>query len=120
MKKILIVEDEELNLDLLIQLLEDRYELFTAKDGVSAVTMAGEEEPDLILMDMRLPVIDGWEATRLIKSGETTGNIPVIGLSSYAMSGDSERAYAAGCDAYMTKPLDEDLLFEKLEKLLGE
>jgi CheY-like chemotaxis protein len=120
MKKILIVEDEDLNLDLLIQLLEERYELITAKDGASAVDLASREKPDLILMDMRLPVMDGWEATRRIKTGETTGDIPVIGLSSHAMTSDTEKAFAAGCDEYMTKPLDEDWLFEKLEGLLGE
>jgi CheY-like chemotaxis protein len=120
MKKILIVEDVDLNLDLLVQLLEDDYTLFAARDGQEGVEMAGSERPDLILMDMSLPVLDGWEATRRIKGEAATAAIPVIGLSAHAMDGDSEKALAAGCDAYLTKPIDDELLFQKLAEYLGD
>ena len=119
MKKILIVEDVELNVDLLTQLLEDDYELVVAGDGEKGLALAGQERPDLILMDMSLPVIDGWEATRRIKADAALKHIPVIGLSAHAMSGDADKARAAGCDDYMTKPVDEELLLKKLEGLLG-
>lgn len=120
MKKILIVEDADLNIDLLTQLLEDQYELVVAKDGAQGVALAAREKPDLILMDMSLPVIDGYEATRRIRAEGTLNHIPIIGLSAHAMSGDEQKARAAGCDDYMVKPLDERLLFERLEKLLGK
>ncbi|MEN8172243.1 MAG: response regulator [Chloroflexota bacterium] len=116
MKRILIVEDVDLNLDLLIQLLEDDYEFLVARNGASGVEMAVSEKPDLILMDMSLPIMDGWEATRRIKSTKNIAQIPVIGLSAHAMAGDREKALGAGCDDYLTKPVDEDLLFETLEK----
>jgi len=119
MKKILIVEDVELNVDLLTQLLEDDFSLVVAGDGEQGVTLAGQERPDLILMDMSLPVIDGWEATRRVKADAALRHIPIIGLSAHAMSGDADRALAAGCDDYMTKPVDEDLLLEKVKGLLG-
>lgn len=119
MKKILIVEDVELNLELLVQLLEDDYELVIAKDGAMGLEMAAVEMPDLILMDMSLPVLDGWEATRAIKANQTLSHIPVIGLSAHAMSGDQQKALAAGCNDYLTKPLDEDLLVEKLHFFLA-
>jgi two-component system cell cycle response regulator DivK len=90
MKKILIVEDMEINIDLLLQLLEDEYDLLVARNGVEALRIAAEEKPDLILMDMALPVMDGWETTRKIKSDEAIKHIPIIGLSSHAMSGDAE------------------------------
>ncbi len=119
MKKILIVEDVEVNVDLLTQLLEEDYRLVDAGDGAQGVALAEQEKPDLILMDMSLPVMDGWEATRRIKTAEALKHIPVIGISAHAMSGDAERAREAGCDDYMTKPVDEALLFEKLGKWLG-
>jgi len=119
MKKILIVEDVDLNLDLLIQLLEDDFIIVSARDGATGVQMAGEQNPDLILMDMSLPVMDGWEATQRIKSETKTSSIPVIGLSAHAMNGDREKALAAGCDDYLTKPIDEELLFLKLSEFLG-
>jgi CheY-like chemotaxis protein len=119
MKKILIVEDVELNMELLIQLLEDDYELITATDGQSGVDRAQSDTPDLILMDMSLPVIDGWEATTKIKADAQTKNIPVIGLSAHAMQGDREKAIEAGCDDYLTKPLDDVLLLEKLQGYLS-
>lgn len=120
MKKILIIEDVELNLELLTQLLEDEYELIAAKDGEQGVIMAAQERPDLILMDMSLPVMNGWEATRRLKANEVLKHIPVIALTAHAMSGDEAQARAAGCDDYLTKPLNEDLLFEKVKRLLGE
>ena len=119
MKKILIVEDVELNLDLLVQLLEDTYDLVIARDGLVGVKKAISENPDLIIMDMALPQLDGWEATRQIKSIESLNHIPIIGLSSHAMPGDTEKALAAGCDEYLTKPLDESLLFTMLDQYLG-
>jgi len=119
-KKILIVEDVEFNLDLLVQLLEDDYELLTAGDGARGVELASQEKPDLILMDMSLPVMDGWEATRRIKADESLQRVPVIGLSAHAMNGDRDKALASGCDDYLTKPLDEDVLFAKLAALLGK
>lgn len=118
MKKIMIVEENELNIDLLVQLLEDEYELITVLNGAEAVKLAAQEIPDLILMDMAMPVMDGWEATRRIKAQDALREIPIIGLSSYAMVGDAEKALEAGCDDYLTKPLDEDLLFEKLNNFL--
>lgn len=120
MKKILIVEDVQLNVDLLVQLLEDEYELIIAKDGAEGVEMTLQEKPDLILMDMALPVMDGWDATHRIKSDQTLRHIPVLGISSHAMAGDSEKALRAGCDDYLTKPLDEELLFQKLDQYLTE
>jgi two-component system cell cycle response regulator DivK len=119
MKKILIVEDVEFNLDLLVQLLEDDYELAIARDGAAGVEVAAAENPDLILMDMSLPVLDGWQATRTIKADPNLSHIPVIGLSAHAMSGDRQKALDAGCSEYLTKPLDEDLLAEKLNLFLG-
>jgi two-component system, cell cycle response regulator DivK len=118
-KKILIVEDVELNRDLLTQLLEDDYELVSAADGAAGVEKAASEQPDLILMDLSLPVIDGWEATRRIKAAAATAAIPIIALTAHAMSGDEEKARAAGCDDFMTKPIDEELLFAKLQRWLG-
>ncbi len=120
MKKILIVEDVEMNIDLLEQLLEDDYDIVKAMDGKQGVTMAELEKPDLILMDMSLPVMDGWEATRHIKGNPALQHIVVVALTAHAMKGDEEKAREAGCDDFLTKPLDEDLLFERLEHYLGE
>lgn len=117
MKTVLIVEDIDLNIDVLVQLLEDDYQLLVAKDGAQGVTMTEQLKPDLVLMDISLPVMDGYEATRAIR--KTLPHLPVIGLSAHAMQGDAEKALAAGCNAYLTKPIDEDLLFEKLEEYLG-
>ena len=119
MKRILIVEDVELNRDLLIQLLEEDYALVIATDGAAGVAKAADERPDLILMDLSLPDIDGWEATQRIKADPVTARIPVIALTAHAMSGDEDRAKAAGCDDFLTKPIDEDLLFAKLRRWLG-
>jgi two-component system, cell cycle response regulator DivK len=117
MKKILIVEDVDLNIELLTQLLEDDYELVVAKDGEQGVAMAAAEHPDLVLMDMSLPLCDGYEATRRIRAGGLS--MPIIGVSAHAMAGDAERAIAAGCDDYLTKPVNDALLFDKVEKYLG-
>src|SRR5437763_14552981 len=119
MKRILIVEDVELNRDLLTQLLEEDYELVSAADGAAGVEKATSEQPDLILMDLSLPVIDGWEATRRIKAAAATAAIPIIALTAHAMSGDEEKARAAGCDDFMTKPIDEELRFSKRHRWLG-
>jgi len=100
----------------LIQLLEEKYAIVTARDGASGVAAASHEKPDLILMD--IPVLDGWEATRRIKLDDELANIPIIGLSSRAMHGDAEKAILAGCDDYLTKPFDENELYQKLEYFL--
>jgi CheY-like chemotaxis protein len=119
MKKILIVEDIEVNRDLLIQLLEEDYALSIATDGAAGVAKAARERPDLILMDLSLPVIDGWKATQRIKANPVTARIPVIAITAHAMSGDEYKAKAVGCDDFLTKPIDEDLLFAMLHRWLG-
>ena len=120
MHTILIVEDVEFNLDLLVQLLEDDYSILTACDGATGIALAERTRPDLILMDLSLPVIDGWEATRRIKANAALRAIPIIALTAHAMSGDEEKAKAAGCDDYLSKPIDEDLLYAKLRLFLGD
>jgi two-component system cell cycle response regulator DivK len=120
MPKILVVEDVEFNRDLIVQLLEDDYEVLTAADGAEGIRLAEQERPDLILMDLSLPVIDGWEATRRIKADKALKGIPIIALSAHAMRGDEEKARQSGCDDYLSKPLDEDLLFAKLTTFLGQ
>jgi CheY-like chemotaxis protein len=119
MKKILVVEDVDFNRDLLVQLLEDDYEVIEAVNGQEGVELAEREGPDLILMDLSLPVMDGWEATRQLKANDNLRSIPVIALTAHAMKGDEERALAAGCDDYLVKPLDEDELIAKIQKYLG-
>lgn len=117
MKTILIVEDIELNIDLITQLLEDDYRLLVARDGAQGVALAEEKRPDLVIMDIALPVMDGYEATRRIRAQFPM--LPILGLSSHAMTGDAEKARAAGCNDYLTKPIDEDLLRQKLVEYLG-
>ena len=118
--KILLVEDNEMNQDMLTRRLERRgYQVVLAADGEQGIAMASSERPDLILMDMSLPVVDGWDATRRIKSDPTTSSIPVIALTAHAMSGDRERAMQAGCDDYDTKPIELPRLLGKVEALLG-
>lgn len=119
MKKVLIVEDVAFNRELLEQLLEDDYEIHTATDGAQGVAEAERIMPDVILMDLSLPVMDGWAATRALKADAALQHIPVIVLTAHAMHGDEEKARACGCDDYLTKPVDEDLLFEKLARYLG-
>jgi len=116
MKTILIVEDIDLNIDLLTQLLEDDYNLLVAKDGAQGVDIALQNNPDLILMDISLPVMDGYDTTKKIR--ETLKSTPIIGLSAHAMSGDDEKAKEAGCNDYLTKPLDSKLLFQKINEYL--
>ena len=119
MKKILIVEDIELNVDLLTQILEDHYEVVVAHNGAQGVALAVEHRPDAIVMDMSLPIMDGWEATHRIRANEVTKDIPIIGLSAHAMSGDADKAITVGCSAYLTKPIDDTLLLKRLSELLG-
>ena len=119
MKTILIVEDVALNRDLLVQLLEEDYRLVLAGDGVAALEQAAQARPDLVLMDLSLPRMDGWEATRRLKADAALAGIPVIVLSAHAMRGDEERAHASGCDDFLTKPIDEVLLYQKLARYLG-
>jgi two-component system cell cycle response regulator DivK len=119
MKKILIVEDVDFNRDLLTQLLEDEFEVIAATDGQVGIATAERERPDLILMDLSLPVIDGWEATRRLKSHAELKTIPIIALTAHAMRGDEAKARASGCDDFLTKPIDEVLLFQLLNRYLG-
>lgn len=117
MKTVLIVEDIDLNIDLLVQLLEDDYSVLVARDGAQGVALALDCRPDLVLMDISLPIMDGYEATREIR--KSLPGLPIIGLSAHAMHGDAEMALAAGCSDYLTKPIDEDLLLRKLQEHLG-
>ena len=119
MAKILIVEDNEMNREMLSRRLERRgFAIVMAVDGQQGVDMARSEKPDLILMDMSLPVMDGWTATRTIKDDAETAGIPVIALTAHAMAGDREKAMAAGCDDYDTKPIELPRLLEKIGKFL--
>ncbi len=121
MSKILLVEDNEMNRDMLLRRLKRRgYEVLMAVDGGQGVAMAHTESPDLILMDMSLPVMDGWEATRQIKADPGTQTIPIIALTAHAMSGDREKCLQAGCDDYDTKPVEFPRLLAKIEALLGQ
>jgi len=121
MRKILLVEDNEMNRDMLSRRLERRgYQVLIAVDGEQGVAMARSETPDLILMDMSLPVLDGWEATRTIKAAPETRNIPIIALTAHAMVGDRDKVIAAGCDDYDTKPIELPRLLEKIDKLIGK
>lgn len=119
MPKVLIVEDDEMNRDMLSRRLERRgFSVAIAKDGRQGVEMARSEKPDLVLMDMSLPVMDGWSATRTIKADPELSKIPVIALTAHAMEGDREKALAAGCDEYDTKPVDLPRLLGKMQKFL--
>jgi len=121
MPKILLVEDNEMNRDMLSRRLVRRgAEVLTATDGAQGVEMAQAEQPDLILMDMSLPVMDGWEATRTLKAASETKEIPIIALTAHAMAGDQEKCHAAGCDDYDTKPVDFARLTSKIQAILGE
>ncbi|MGY5810844.1 response regulator [Rhizobium sp. LEGMi198b] len=120
MVKILLVEDNEMNRDMLSRRLEKRgYEVVSATDGLAGVEAAMTERPDLVLMDMSLPVIDGWEATKRIKRNPLTAAIPVIALTAHAMAGDREKAIEAGCDDYDTKPIELPGLLDKIARLTG-
>ncbi len=118
--KVLLVEDNEMNRDMLSRrLARNGFEVVMAVDGQQAVTMAGSESPDIILMDMSLPVVDGWEATRRVKADPATQAIPVIALTAHAMSEDESKARAAGCDDFDTKPVDIQRLIGKMQALVG-
>ena len=120
MAKILIVEDNEMNRDMLSRRLIRRgFEIVMAVDGAEGIAAAKTETPDLVLMDMSLPVVDGWEATRRLKADAATAAIPVIGLTAHAMAGDRDRVIEAGCDDYDTKPVELPRLLQKIEALLA-
>ena len=120
MPRILLVEDNEMNRDMLSRRLERRgYEVTIAVDGQQGVAMAQSESPDVILMDMSLPVMDGWEATRTLKSSPDTKDIPIIALTAHAMSTDRDKAMEAGCDDYDTKPIELTRLLAKIEALIA-
>ena len=121
MPKILLVEDNEMNRDMLSRrLLKAGFEMVIAVDGERAIDLARSEAPDLILMDISLPGLDGWEATRRLKARPETRSIPIIALTAHAMAGDREKSLAAGCNDYDTKPIDFRRLVEKIQGLLGK
>ena len=118
MPKVLIVEDNEMNRDMLARRLQRRgFDVVIAVDGAEGVAMSKTEKPDIILMDMSLPVMNGWEATRAIKADQTTQHMPVIALTAHSMAGDREKAMEAGCDDYDTKPVELPRLLEKMAAL---
>ena len=122
MTKVLYVEDNDDNVYMLkmrLELLGD-FDVVAAPDGEQGCAMALSERPDVILMDLEMPVVDGWEATRRIKANAALRHIPIIALTAHAMTGDEEKAREVGCDDYLSKPIDEDLLFEKLRHFLGD
>ena len=120
MNKILLVEDNEMNRDMLARRLQKRgYEVLLAIDGLLAVEMTQKEKPDQVLMDMSLPGLDGWEASRRLKADAATAGIPIIALTAHAMAEDREKALAAGCNEFETKPVDLTSLLAKMETLLG-
>ena len=120
MAKLLLVEDNEMNRDMLSRRLIRRgFEVILAEDGEQGVAMAREALPDLILMDMSLPVLDGWEATRRLKADDATRSIPIVALTAHAMSGDRDKALAVGCEDYDTKPIELPRLLEKIYRILG-
>ena len=120
MTKVLLVEDNEMNRDMLSRRLIRRgFQVVFAMDGQQGIDLARSERPDVILMDMSLPIVDGWEASRRLKADDATRSVPVIGLTAHAMSGDREKAIEAGCDDYDTKPVELDRLIGKIERLIG-
>ncbi len=120
MARILLVEDNEMNRDMLSRRLSKRgHDVVIAVDGQQGITLAASEDPDIILLDMSLPVMDGWEAARHIKADEATASIPIIALTAHAMAGDREKCLAAGCDDYDTKPIEFKRLLGKIDALLG-
>jgi CheY-like chemotaxis protein len=120
MPRILLVEDNEMNRDMLSRRLTRKgFEVVIAEDGQKGVDMTQSENPDLVLMDMSLPVVDGWEATRRLKASEATKHIPIIALTAHAMAGDREKTLKAGCDDYDTKPIELPRLLEKINALLN-
>ena len=120
MQRLLLIEDNEMNRDMLSRRLARRgFEVMVAEDGAQGLAVAREKLPDLILMDMSLPVVDGWEASRRLKADEATRHIPVIALTAHAMAGDRERAIEAGCEDYDTKPVEFARLLEKIDRILA-
>ncbi|QMV44112.1 response regulator [Cohnella cholangitidis] len=120
MHTVLLVEDNELNRDMLSRrLIRKGFKVIVAEDGQQGVELATVHRPDLILMDMSLPILDGWEATRQLKSASGTKSIPIIALTAHAMAGDKEKAYQAGCDDFDTKPIELSRLLEKMEAALS-
>jgi two-component system, cell cycle response regulator DivK len=120
MTRVLLVEDNEMNRDMLSRrLLRRGFEVLIAADGAQGLALAAAEKPDIILMDMSLPVLDGWEATRRLKATPDTAGIPVIGLTAHAMATDRDKCLEAGCDDYDTKPVELSRLLDKIERLLG-
>ena len=120
MARILLVEDNDMNRDMMSRRLQRKgYEVLMAADGMQAILMAESENPDLILLDMSLPVIDGWEAARRLKASPGTSSVPIVALTAHAMAGDREKALAAGCDDYDTKPVDFAQLLNKIDALLA-
>jgi len=121
MSTLLLVEDNEMNRDMLSRRLKQRgYDVLLAEDGQQGVDLTTSARPDLVLMDMSLPILDGWEATRRLKAAEATRSIPVIALTAHAMRGDREQALEAGCDDYETKPINLPVLLEKIESLIAK
>lgn len=119
MKKILVVEDVEDNRELLVQFFADEYEVLEAEDGRQGIEMARRLRPDLVLMDLSLPVLDGWRAAGEMKKDPQLKNIPIVAITAHAMVGDEQKARSAGCDEYITKPVDFDQLKQVVRKLLG-
>ena len=120
MARILLVEDNDMNRDMLSRRLQRKgHEVLLAADGMQAILMAESEAPDLILLDMSLPVIDGWEAARRLKASPSTARVPIVALTAHAMAGDREKALAAGCDDYDVKPIELERLLGKIEALLA-
>jgi CheY-like chemotaxis protein len=118
--KILLVEDNEMNRDMLSRRLERKgFRVLLAMDGQEGISMAQQERPDLILMDMSLPVLDGWEATRRLKASPETCGIPIIALTAHAMQSDEQKAHEAGCDDFDTKPVELERLLEKMRRFIG-
>jgi CheY-like chemotaxis protein len=118
--KILIIEDNALNLDMLTRRLERKgFSIIAARDGLSGIEKANQEKPELIIMDLSLPMLDGWGAAKKLKADNVTKSIPIIALTAHAMKGDKEKALNAGCDEYDTKPVDFDRLLGKISKVTG-
>ena len=121
MARILLVEDNEMNRDMLSRRLMKRgHEVSIAVDGQQGVEMAGRDEPEIILLDMSLPVMDGWEAARRLKGDDATAAIPIIALTAHAMAGDREKFCAAGCDGYIEKPIDPQTVISQIRQIIGE
>ena len=118
--KILLIEDNELNLDMLTRRLERKgFSVIAVRDGLSGIEKANQEKPELIIMDLSLPILDGWEAAKKLKADNMTKSIPIIALTAHAMKGDRQKALNAGCDEYDTKPVDFDRLLGKIGKVTG-